>query len=114
MGGGLTQFVMPLIYQAILACGASSFAAWRYVFFVPGVLQLVAAFLILEYSQDLPDGQYAQLRKSGQKVSGLGVLHQLLVFFLGRGDGRDDEQEYGRCSLYLTGAELRCPKADRR
>jgi NNP family nitrate/nitrite transporter-like MFS transporter len=70
MGGGLTQFVMPLIYQALLACGASSFAAWRYVFFVPGVLQLVAAFLILEYSQDLPDGQYAQLRKSGQKVSG--------------------------------------------
>ncbi|GAQ80134.1 nitrate transporter [Klebsormidium nitens] len=76
-GGGLTQFIMPLIFALFSMAGAPDFAAWRYVFFVPGVLQVFAAYLILEFSQDLPDGQYAQLRKTGQKVKEKG--HRVLI-----------------------------------
>lgn len=73
LGGGVTQLLMPLIYQGI-ARSIPPFLAWRWTFFVPGALMICAGAACLFCAQDLPDGQYAALKKSGvmKKQSPLG------------------------------------------
>ncbi|KAG6546719.1 hypothetical protein Mapa_011908 [Marchantia paleacea] len=70
LGGGVTQLVMPLIYNLIrLKFGAVSSVAWRLSFFVPGIMQTVMGILVLILGQDYPDGNYADLKRSGEKVN---------------------------------------------
>lgn len=69
MGGGLTSILMPLV-----ATGISSYTpieiAWRWAFFVPGGMHVLIAIIVMFFSQDLPDGQYRQLLKSGELKQG--------------------------------------------
>jgi len=64
LGGGVTQFVIPLIYSAFQAY-YPDFYAWRCAFFIPGTMHLIVGTAILLFSQDLPDGQYHELKKKG-------------------------------------------------
>jgi len=75
LGGGITQLLMPLVYSGI-ALTVSPFVAWRWAFFVPGCMHLLAGALILLVGQDLPDGNYDQLQRRGdmKKDSGRKVL----------------------------------------
>eukprot|EP00850_Spirogloea_muscicola_P007364 SM000037S13499 [mRNA] locus=s37:246587:250173:- [translate_table: standard] len=74
LGGGATQLIMPLIYNLIHKdIGSSEFTAWRIAFFVPAVVHILMGLLLLFFAQDLPDGQYRALKKSGQKVSDSGT-----------------------------------------
>ena len=66
MGGGFSLLIMPLIYGAIVSVsGVTPFIAWRWAFMVPGCLQLMMTAGVLLLAQDLPDGNYADLKKSG-------------------------------------------------
>ncbi|XP_031250215.1 high affinity nitrate transporter 2.5-like [Pistacia vera] len=67
LGGGATQLIMPLVFAIIRDIGAIKFTAWRISFFIPALIQTLSAFAILIFGQDLPDGNFARLQKSGEK-----------------------------------------------
>lgn len=67
LGGGATQLIMPLVFAVIRDIGATKFTAWRIAFFIPALFQISMALAVLIFGQDLPDGNYQQLHKSGDK-----------------------------------------------
>ncbi|KAK4261355.1 hypothetical protein QN277_004362 [Acacia crassicarpa] len=67
LGGGATQLVMPLVFALIRDIGAVKFTAWRIAFFVPATFQMLTAFAVFIFGQDLPDGNFNNLKKSGEK-----------------------------------------------
>ncbi|HUP91316.1 MAG TPA: MFS transporter [Solimonas sp.] len=69
-GGGATQALMPLVLAAILYLGVDSAFGWRVALLVPGVLMVVMAAVYWRYTQDCPQGNYAELRAQGIKLDG--------------------------------------------
>ncbi|XP_021292904.1 high affinity nitrate transporter 2.5-like [Herrania umbratica] len=67
LGGGATQLIMPLLFGLIRHTGADNFTAWRIAFFIPALFQTLSAFAVLIFGQDLPDGNFRGLQKSGDK-----------------------------------------------
>ncbi|XAR65091.1 hypothetical protein NMG60_11009060 [Bertholletia excelsa] len=67
LGGGATQLIMPLVFSVIRQTGAVKFTAWRIAFFIPGIIQTLSAFFIFFLGQDMPDGNFSQLKKTGEK-----------------------------------------------
>ncbi|KAK9277006.1 hypothetical protein L1049_006545 [Liquidambar formosana] len=67
LGGGATQLIMPLVFSLIRNLGAEKFTAWRIAFFIPALFQTLSAFAILIFGQDMPDGNFKKLQKSGGK-----------------------------------------------
>ncbi|GMH36518.1 hypothetical protein BSKO_04386 [Bryopsis sp. KO-2023] len=71
LGGGVTQLLMPLVYS-LINTNEEPFTAWRWAFFVPGSMHIIMGAFILGYAQDLPDGRYAALKKTGQMAKASG------------------------------------------
>ncbi|CAG9178984.1 MFS transporter [Cupriavidus respiraculi] len=69
-GGGAAQALMPLMLGGILMLGVSEAFGWRLALIVPGVLMLVMAVLYWRFTQDCPEGNYAELRARGVAVDG--------------------------------------------
>lgn len=68
LGGGATQLIMPLVFSLIRdSIGVTKFTAWRISFFIPAIFQTLSAYAIFFLGQDLPDGNYKKLQKSGEK-----------------------------------------------
>lgn len=72
LGGGVTQLIMPLIYQGMTQLH-EPYIAWRYAFFVPGYMHILAGIMLLFFSQDLPDGNFAELKKGGKMAQDSGL-----------------------------------------
>lgn len=64
MGGGATLIVMPLIFSAFVGAGYLADEAWRYAMVVPGVALFIMGFVYYFFTQDTPEGNLADLRKS--------------------------------------------------
>lgn len=64
-GAGFTHLIMPYIYEGMTK-SQPAFIAWRCAFFIPAFAQILIGLAILLFGQDLPDGNYAEMKKSGQ------------------------------------------------
>ncbi|PSN62666.1 nitrate transporter CrnA [Corynespora cassiicola Philippines] len=58
LGGGITYFVMPAVYNALVKDGLSTSKAWRVTFVVPGVLIVAVAMCLLFLCDDTPTGKW--------------------------------------------------------
>ncbi|GAC1532589.1 MAG: MFS transporter [Ramlibacter sp.] len=67
-GGGVTQSLMPLIVAALVSFGVETAYGWRVAMFVPGIAMVVMAFVYARYTQDTPQGDIIDMRKSGISV----------------------------------------------
>ena len=64
LGGGVTQMVMPLVFSAFVGLGYIDSEAWRYAMVVPGAALFIMAFVYYFYTQDTPEGNILDLRKT--------------------------------------------------
>jgi NNP family nitrate/nitrite transporter-like MFS transporter len=64
-GGGVTQSVMPMVLAGVAAWGFSKGMSWRYSQILPAVLMLIVAVLYWKYTQDTPEGNFADMRQKG-------------------------------------------------
>jgi NNP family nitrate/nitrite transporter-like MFS transporter len=69
-GGGVVQSTMPMIMAAMIMLGVSETMGWRAALVVPGVLMLAMAFVYYRFTQDCPQGNYAELRAAGVELEG--------------------------------------------
>lgn len=66
LGGGVTQFAMPLLFSAFLSLGVGAWWGWRMAMFVPGAAMFLWGIAYYFWTQDTPDGNFDELRASGQ------------------------------------------------
>lgn len=59
LGGGITYFVMPAVYNALVKDGLSKHKAWRVSFVVPGILIVFVAACLLLLADDTPTGRWS-------------------------------------------------------
>lgn len=64
MGGGVTLMVMPLVFAAFVGAGYLSEEAWRYSMVIPGIALFVMGLVYYFGTQDTPQGNLSDLRKS--------------------------------------------------
>jgi len=64
LGGGITQFLTSALYVGLLN-SYSPFSAWRRVFFIHGCFHILAGLMVLAVGQDMPEGNYSDLKATG-------------------------------------------------
>lgn len=64
MGGGATLIIMPLIFAGIVALGFTESEAWRLSMIFPGIALFAMGFIYYFYTQDTPEGNIGELRKT--------------------------------------------------
>jgi MFS transporter, NNP family, nitrate/nitrite transporter len=72
MGGGVTLMVMPLIFAGFIGAGYLNAEAWRYAMVVPGVALFIMGFVYYFFTQDTPDGNLKDLRKTNPEYRAKG------------------------------------------
>lgn len=67
LGGGVTQFVMPLLFSVfVVGFGFSEAIGWRLSMVVVGVIIFLIGVAYYFLTQDAPDGNFDQLRAAGK------------------------------------------------
>jgi MFS transporter, NNP family, nitrate/nitrite transporter len=72
MGGGVTLMVMPLVFAAFVGAGYLSEEAWRYSMVIPGIALFVMGLVYYFGTQDTPQGNLSDLRKSDPEFKAKG------------------------------------------
>jgi len=71
LGGGVTQFVMPLLFSLLVGVlGLSEAVGWRLSMLVAGVVCLLTGIAYCFLTQDAPDGTFRELRAAGKLPPG--------------------------------------------
>lgn len=68
LGGGVTQFAMPLLFSAFVSLGAGAWWGWRMAMFVPGAAMFLCGIAYFFMTQDTPEGNYFELRARGEQA----------------------------------------------
>ncbi|RKZ06620.1 MFS transporter [bacterium] len=66
LGGGVTQIIMPLVFAAFVGLGYTDYASWRLSMVVAGAVCFVTGIAYYFFTQDLPDGNFKELRARGE------------------------------------------------
>ncbi len=66
LGGGVTQMVMPLVMAAFVGVGFSDASSWRLSMLVAGGVCFVTGLAYYFFTQDLPNGNFKELRAKGE------------------------------------------------
>jgi MFS transporter, NNP family, nitrate/nitrite transporter len=67
LGGGVTQFAMPLLFAFFVGTlGLSNAASWRVSMFIVGVMIAFAGVAYYLFTQDTPQGNFSDLRTAGK------------------------------------------------
>lgn len=66
LGGGLAQIIMPLIFAGFVALGFTNSIAWRYSMLVPGTAMLLMSIIYYKYTQDTPEGNFSDIKRSSE------------------------------------------------
>jgi NNP family nitrate/nitrite transporter-like MFS transporter len=82
LGGGVTQWLMPLLFGAIAGLGFDRFLSWRLAMIVPGALMLLAAFLYYFLTEDTPDGRPFVPRTGAQPLWDAAADYRVWLLFL--------------------------------
>ncbi|SAK72661.1 major facilitator transporter [Caballeronia arationis] len=69
-GAGAAQALVPMLVAAAIAIGAGEHSAWRLALVVPGIAMPIMAFFYWRYTQDCPQGNFADLRARGIAIDG--------------------------------------------
>ena len=65
LGGGVTQMVMPLVFAAFVGLGYTEVLSWRLSMVAAGAVCFVTGIAYFFLTQDLPDGNFSELREKG-------------------------------------------------
>ena len=66
LGGGVTQFVMPLIFSVfVVGFGFSNAVGWRLSMVAVGIVIFLTGIAYYFWTQDAPDGNFKELREKG-------------------------------------------------
>ncbi|MDO6809074.1 MFS transporter [Zobellia galactanivorans] len=66
LGGGANRLGMPLIAAAVVSFGVADEIAWRYSMVIAGVIAMLMGVVYYFFTQDTPEGNFAQLKKEGR------------------------------------------------
>ncbi len=66
LGGGVTQFAMPLVFSIFVTLGFTNAASWRLSMVMVGCVIFVVGIAYYIFTQDAPDGNFKELRAKGQ------------------------------------------------
>ncbi|MDR6412761.1 MFS transporter [Paraburkholderia terricola] len=69
-GAGAAQALVPLLLAAIMALGVEHASAWRLALVVPALAMPVMVVCYWRFTQDCPQGNFAQLRARGIPIEG--------------------------------------------
>jgi len=68
LGGGVTQMIMPLVFAGFVGLGYLDAIAWRLSMVAAGAVCFVTGIAYFFFTTDLPDGNFKELRESGELV----------------------------------------------
>ncbi len=66
LGGGANRLGMPLIAAAVVSFGVADEIAWRYSMIIAGVVAMLMGVVYYFFTQDTPEGNFAELKKDGK------------------------------------------------
>lgn len=82
LGGGVTQWVMPLLFGAFVGFGADKFLSWRLAMIVPGALMFFTGIAYYLLTEDTPDGRPFLPRTGGAVFWEAAADYRVWLLFL--------------------------------
>jgi MFS transporter, NNP family, nitrate/nitrite transporter len=82
LGGGVAQWLMPLLAGAVTGLGADRFLGWRLAMLVPGICMLLTGVLYYRLTQDTPDGSLFERRTDAQAFWEAATDYRVWLLFL--------------------------------
>jgi len=65
LGGGVAQWVMPILFGAFVGLGTDKFLSWRLAMVIPGALMVLAGIAYNRFTDDTPNGEPFVARTGG-------------------------------------------------